>query len=442
MNSEFNDMEHMFQEGLQNYEVTPPAHVWANIQKQKRRGLLFYRFRIVALLLVLSMVGASSYYFISKTDTTSLVTTNNNDAVNPSDNSANEIESFKNNDAAETESEKSLKNSSTTANTNTNTSTGNFKPVISKKSTGANSKKLDKNSDKTNETYITEFDWSNLPYDLKSKTAVKLRYLIYPSLMQYVYTTKRIPKKYHTAKKDNDIEGLGYKYSFEIVGGPSYAFRKVSGDGASLRNESENANLTLQTGVKVNYHINPRWSVQTGLIGENRNEKVKYNRTEIQDKLTETPHQVTIFHPVLPPRTITVIDSAYSKENVTYKFNSTNKYTNLSIPVVIGYNFSLGKLQYRVSAGSLFTVFSKNTATNLVRNGNTIDMVTYKESPKIKTSVYSAVALQYPLNPNCIAITELSYYTNITNRLSSDAILRQRNYGINLSVGAQFKINK
>jgi hypothetical protein len=440
MNSEFNDMERMFQEGLQNYEVTPPAHVWANIQKQKRRGLLFYRYRIAALLLVLSMVGASSYYFMSKTDTTSLVTTYNNDAVNPSENSANNMESFKNNEATETESEKSLTNSS--ASTNTASTTENYKPATSKKSTGGNTKEIEKNSDNNEETSITEFDWSNLPYGLKSKTAVKLRYLIYPSLTQYVYTTKRIPKKYLTAKKDNDVEGLGYKYSFEIVGGPSYAFRKVSGDEATLRNESENANLTLQTGVKVNYHINPRWSVQTGLIGENRNEKVKYNRTEIQDKLTETPHQVTIFHPVLPPRTITVIDSVYSKENITFKFNSTNKYTNLSIPVVIGYNFSLGKLQYRVSAGSLFTIFSKNTATNLVRNGNTIDMVTYKESPKIKTSVYSAVALNYPLNPSCIAITELSYYTNITNRLNSDAILRQRNYGINLSVGAQFKINK
>jgi tetrahydromethanopterin S-methyltransferase subunit B len=440
MNSEFNDMERMFQEGLQNYEVTPPAHVWANIQKQKRRGLLFYKFRIAALLLALSMVGASSYYFMSKTDSSSVTTTYKNDVVNPSDNSANNTESFKNMEATETTGKKSLTNSS--ASTNPISTVKNYKSVTSKKSTGGNTRKIEKNSDKNEETSISEFDWNNLPYNLKSKNAVKLRYLIYPSLMQYVYTTKRIPKKYLTVKKDNDIEGFGYKYSFEIVGGPSYAFRMVSGDGASLRNESENANLTLQTGVKVNYHINPRWSVQTGLIGENRNEKIKYNRTEIQDKLTETRHQVTIFHPVLPPRTITVIDSVYSKENATYKFNSTNKYTNLSIPVVVGYNFSLGKLQYRVSAGSLFTVFSKNTATNLVRNGNTIDMVTYKESPKIKTSVYSAIALNYPLNPNCIAITELSYYTNITNRLGSDAVFRQRNYGINLSVGAQFKINK
>ena len=96
MNSEFNDMERMFQEGLQNYEVTPPAHVWANIQKQKRRGLLFYKFRIAALLLALSMVGASSYYFMSKTDSSSVTTTYKNDVVNPSDNSANNTESFKN----------------------------------------------------------------------------------------------------------------------------------------------------------------------------------------------------------------------------------------------------------------------------------------------------------------------------------------------------------
>ena len=74
--------------------------------------------------------------------------------------------------------------------------------------------------------------------------------------------------------------------------------------------------------------------------------------------------------------------------------------------------------------------------------GNDINLVKYQESAKIKTSIYSAIALQYPLNPNCIAITEISYYTNISNRLNNDAIVRQRNFGINLSVGARYNLTK
>ena len=67
MSTEFNDMERMFAEGLQNYEVTPPAHVWANIKKGKRRGFFYYfannKLKVAALLLLLIMAGSAGYYF-------------------------------------------------------------------------------------------------------------------------------------------------------------------------------------------------------------------------------------------------------------------------------------------------------------------------------------------------------------------------------------------
>jgi hypothetical protein len=260
--------------------------------------------------------------------------------------------------------------------------------------------------------------------------------------MRFVYTSKRLGKKYITPKEENDEPKLVSKFSMEIGGGASYAYRTLSGDGKMLRNESEKANVGLLTAVKINYHINTKWSVQSGLTIENRNEAINYNQTELKDKLTETSRQVTVFHPVLPPRTITVIDSSYSKEKVNYKFNTTNKYQTLNIPLVLGYNFTIGKLQYRISAGPVFNVYSMNTANNLVRINDNIELVPYKESAKIKSSAYTAFALQYPLNQNYAWITEISYYTNFSNRLNSDATLSQKNSGFNLFTGIKFNISK
>jgi len=433
MNQEFNDMERMFQEGLQNYEVTPPAHVWNNIQKQKRRGLLFYRFKIASIILLLCLTGAGTYYFMN--------TTYNQET--------NVINTFENKELDNKNNEVSVETINKSIKSNTNdiiASTSKSKLVLKGNKTQIykhNSKSITKKDIATDlKDNSNPISADDLSMTMDYKNEIKLKYQIYPSLMQYVYSTKRIPKKYLTPKKEKESEKLGYKYSIEMVGGPSYAYRKLSGQGSQLRDESEQANLTVQTGLKLNYHINPTWSIQSGLSWESRNEKVKYNQTELQRKLTQTPHQVTVFHPVLPPRSITVIDSTYSNENVNFKFNNANKYTTINIPVVLGYTFTLGKLQYRVSAGSLFNIYSINSANNLVRNGNTIDLVKYKESPKIKTSIYTAVALQYPLNTNCMAITELSYYTNVTNRMSADTLLRQRNYGLNLSVGAKISLRK
>lgn len=427
----------MFQEGLQNFEETPPAHVWSNIQKKKRKGLFFYRWKIASAILLLSMAVVSAYYFTNNTDET--ITSVNTPA---SDNNTIIEGNLRNRNT-----ENLVISESATSNENLNISNSTSRIEVSKakKNTLSNSVKTKQEVEITEDVISHEnsnYDFENLPFIMASKHIVKLRYLIYPSLMQYVYTTKRLGKKHIAKNKDKEEVGLGYKYSIEMVGGPSFAFRSLSGQGSELRNESEKANLSLQTGLKVNYHVNPRWSVQSGLTWENRNEKVNYNRSEIHDKLTQTPRQVNVFHPVLPPQIIKVIDSTYSKETVNYKFNTTNHYSTFNIPVVLGYTFGLGKFQYRVSAGSLFNIASKNIATVIVREGNDINLVKYQESAKIKTSIYSAIALQYPLNPNCIAITEISYYTNISNRLNNDAIVRQRNFGINLSVGARYNLTK
>ena len=441
MSSEFNNMEHMFADGLRDYEVTPPAHIWGNIQKRKRKGLLYYSWRIAAALLLLFMAGGTAYYFATKNNeagNTIVVTKTAKASSKNEESKVVEEKTMKDKNPDISKSVKSNDNSSSTPEYSTPKSTAG---KIKKQDIQLEIAKPENEipAEETNVYYIED-----LLLNIGSKDDIQFRYLIYPSLMQYVYTSKRLFKKYYTPKTKEDDEKLGYKYSVELpLMGASYAFRKLSGDGSLLRNESENALFSLQTGIKLNYHFNSKWSVQTGLIVENRNEKIKYDRTEIQDKLTQTARYVTVYHPVLPPKTIEVIDSSYSKENVNYKFNSTNKYTTLSIPVVFGYNFSLGgKAIYRLSAGTLFNIYSMNSANNLVRTGDKIELVPYRESSKIKTSVYTAVAFIYPVSNQYELFSELSCYNNLSNRLNSDAAIRQRNYGFNLSGGLKINILK
>ncbi|MFM9946181.1 MAG: hypothetical protein ACKVQB_13205, partial [Bacteroidia bacterium] len=385
MSSEFNDMERMFADSLRDYEVTPPAHVWSNIQKRKRKGLLFYKWRIASSLLLLCLAGTSAYYFINennkKLNDSKISKTAKNNTISSLDNPPKKGSPNQEDYVSQQPTNTNLENS--TSFDNANIITKSTPPALSKH---ASIGETTKNNDPVIEN--TVFDTKDLVFRIAAKNNIRLKYIIYPSLMQFVYTSKKLGKRIVTPKKPIEDDELGYKFSIEFGGGPSYAFRKLSGNGVLLRNESEKALLGLQTGIKVNYHINSKWSIQTGLTLENRNEKIKYNRIEIKEKLTETPRQVTIFHPVLPPRTITVVDSNYSEENIEYKFNTTNKYQIVSIPTVLGYNFGVGKLQYRVSAGALFNIYSMNSAFNLVKNGEKIELIPYTESTKIKTSVF------------------------------------------------------
>ena len=459
MSLENNDMERMFAEGLRDYEVVPPEHVWTNIQKRKRKGLLFFKWKLAAAVLLLFLAGVSSYKLtrnhknqtIIQTENRHISTDNTNESLTSS---AKESNTKSDPSVSDSDSEmptksgtklditgkdngsivlaKKASNPSITPKTNKKSTSGELGSETEQESTEPLIAEVN------NSVYLTE----PIPAML-SKDHVKLRYMIYPSLIRYVYTSKRLFKKYYNpTKKTGETIGLGYQFSVEFLGGPSYAFRNVKGESSLLRNESEKASLSVQTGVKLNYHFNPTWSVQSGLIIENRNERINYQTTEIQTKLIQTPHQVTVFHPVLPPRTITIIDSSYTDEEVKFNFNTTNKYSTFHIPLVLGYNFTLGRLEYRISAGSLLNIYSNNSANTLKRDGDNIVLVPYTESKKINASMYSGVAIKLPLNTKIDFVSELSYYSNMANRLKDESDLRQRNYSINLSAGLKFNLIK
>ncbi len=437
MSTELNNFERIMAEKLSHYEEVPPAHIWTNIQKSKRKGLLFQHWKLAASVLLILISVTGTLWYLNQKDSVGGVTTHKNLNASQSANETMKDPSF---------DERNAKSNLNTASAEQETgSMTHIKPI---KPSGLHSKHAFKQKIKTSEPVKKDEpleDYLQNSFErlnMMSRNQTKLSYIIYPSLMQFVYTSKRLGKKYYASIPDDKSQFHTSKWSIEAGGGPNYAFRTLSGPGSEIRNESEKATFGLTTIAKVNYMINPRWSVQTGLTLENRNEKIKYNTTVNEEILTQTSRQVTILHPVLPAKTITVIDSSYSNQNKDYNFSSVNKYQSLNLPVVIGYNFSLGKLKYRASAGALFNILSMNTAYTLNHKDNVPELLAYSESKKINTSLYSAMAILYPLNEHCEGLLELSYYKNLNNRLNSEAILRQRNFGYTLTLGAKYNILK
>ncbi len=437
MNSEFNDLERMFSEGLYNHEVKPSAHVWANIQKQKRRGMLFYKLKLASLMLLIGLVGLTVYYLPYSTPNKSNTNTESYTQTKASNDlkASTQPKVYEKTDLTES----TVIENKATEQTITSIK-GNLPTQKSSPKELANSQFEPNMPISANE--FLAFDTRELEMNMINKNRINLSYLIYPSLTPFVYSTKQISKKYKTNDDKEKDKTIINTYSFEIGVGPNYVTRKLTGSDIALRNESESALVSIQTGFKFNYLFHPKWQIQTGLSLENRAEKIAYDKSEITEYLSITKRQVTIYHPVLQPQIITITDSVNTTETTNYKFNTTNKYTTLSIPIILGYNFGIGKLVYRISAGSLINIYSINKAHNLDRINDKIALTPYQESAKIKSSLVGSAAVYIPLNLNYQVFAELSHFQNLNNRLASEAAYKQKNSGTNLSLGLKINILK
>lgn len=450
MSSEYSNIEKMFSDKLKDMEVMPSEHVWENIKKNKRKGGFFFirnYSKYAAALLLLLGSFATIYYLNTNniddknTNTLPIVANESSNDQSIKDTKSNKLNTNVVENSASTNDENSLSTDITVESKNSYAAKNNTPRKNSSVSKKGNFNSSENNSIEPNSINSSSETNEFLSLNILSRSYLKLKYLIYPNLSPFVYSSKLLKKRYLNKninpKYDDKTQS---KFSIEILGGPSYASRRLSGAGSELRNESEKATMSLQTAIKVNYNFKPSWSLQTGVILENRNEKISFERSELQDKLLVTPKQVVVYHPVLPPKIITIQDSQFVQQKVDYNFNTTNKYVTISIPLVLGYNFGLGKFEYRISAGALMNLNSIGHASVLERSGDEIILVPYKESTSLKSSVYSAVALRAPLSPTCKALLELSYYNNLSNRLSSESLMKQFNYGFNLSAGISFDL--
>ncbi|MCC6722502.1 MAG: hypothetical protein IT243_09900 [Bacteroidia bacterium] len=440
------DIEKILAEGAQNFEEIPSEQVWLNIKKGKNSKFIFlfnyHKWRIASTIALLAIVSIVVYYFLNTKDQQSVVKENsieNKSFIPLQKNSIPENEDLiiDNKNTGIENAEENISN-----NSNNNNKSGKQSEKILKKNIAKSTERNDKEIISGNENYNSDFKIEII--EIHSKLNPTIKYIDNIVFEKYTPVSKKFKKNYI---KNKEKEQQKYKnskgtYSLEIGGGPSYLYRKLSGGNYLLRNESEKPLISFQTNFKVNYHINNSFSIQSGLIVETRNEKLNYNHAELRKKLTQTPKIVTVYHPILPPKNITVIDSTYTNETVKYDFENINKYTSFNIPLILGYNFGNSKQQYRISAGTLVNIFSSNNAKIIEKSGHETVLTSYKEPHKINPSIYSAVAYSKIINNHYSLVFELSYYKNLFNRFDSESITKQINSGINFTSAIKYNIIK
>ena len=436
-----NDINKILEQGAKNIEVTPPEQVWQNIKKSKNSRYVFfiryYKWRIASLIALLALFTSGLYFVLNSKNTNKSLSTGktentdiniSNDFAMPENTNSEDL----NNKTNEKENSDLIVDSK-------------FNKHSSNKNTRKSSKKSTENLISLNEDTKSEENIVNISkYDVFSfniKLLQMFKYSIYPKFEEYKPVSQKPNKTFAKNREKENERKLGKgSYSLEFGGGPSYIYRTLSGGNYLLRNESEKPMISFQTNIKFNYHINNAFSIQTGLIIETRNEKLNYNHTELVENLIETPRIVTVYHPILPPKNITIIDSMYSKQEVKYDFENINKYTSFNLPILFAYNFGNVKQQYRFAAGTLLNIYSSNNAKIIERKGNETVLATYKEPNKINPSIYSAIAYNKIINTQYSIVFEFSYYKNFLNRLSNENQTIQRNAGFNFTTALKYNI--
>lgn len=436
-----NDINKILEQGAKNIEVMPPEQVWQNIKKGKNSRYVFfiryYKWRIASLITLFALFTSGLYFVLNSKNTNKTLSTSN---IENSDNNISQKFAMPDN------SNSVDMNGETTENENADLNAENKnKKIYSHKNDFNSGKKSSEISINVNEDNKSDKNTENIrKYDILNfnKRLIRMfKYSIFPKFEEYKTVKLKSNKTFaKNREKENEKKHRKGTYSLEFGGGPSYIYRNLSGGNYLLRNESEKPMISFQTNIKFNYHINNAFSIQTGLIIETRNEKLNYNHTELRKKLVQTPRTVTVYHPILPPKNVTIIDSSYSKEEVKYDFENINKYTSFNLPILFAYNFGNAKQQYRIAAGTLLNIYSSNNAKIIERNGNETILTTYKEPAKINPSIYSAIAYNKIISTHYSVVFELSYYKNILNRFSSENQIVQRNAGFNFATALKYNI--
>ena len=78
MSTELNNFERIMAEKLSHYEEVPPAHIWTNIQKSKRKGLLFQHWKLAASVLLILISVTGTLWYLNQKDSVGGVTTHKN----------------------------------------------------------------------------------------------------------------------------------------------------------------------------------------------------------------------------------------------------------------------------------------------------------------------------------------------------------------------------
>ena len=213
--------------------------------------------------------------------------------------------------------------------------------------------------------------------------------------------------------------------------------------------------ISLPLDLRVNYNLNNKFSLSTGINTASLGEKIDYydvheNYMVYDSNFIDTVCNIGTFHVPYYDINTNQMDTAfyslmmdtsywvnesYEEESVN-NYNVQNRYTYLNIPFMIGYQFKINKINIGLRAGGAVG-FRINNSNGMYYNSNIQGLHSFKAKKTIYNIVTTA-SLGYQFK-NIEMFIEPRYWFNLTNSiLKSD--IDHKYHVLGLNIGVSLKI--
>ena len=213
--------------------------------------------------------------------------------------------------------------------------------------------------------------------------------------------------------------------------------------------------ISLLLDLRVNYNLNNKFSLSTGISTASLGEKIDYNDIHenymvYDSNFIDTVCNIGTFHVPYYDINTNQMDTAiyslmmdtsywvnesYEEESVN-NYNVQNRYTYLNIPLMIGYQFKINKINIGLRAGGAVG-FRINNNNGMYYNSNIQGLHSFKAKKTIYNIVTTA-SFGYQFK-NIEMFIEPRYWLNLTNSiLKSD--IDHKYHVLGLNIGVSLKI--
>ena len=213
--------------------------------------------------------------------------------------------------------------------------------------------------------------------------------------------------------------------------------------------------ISLPLDLRVNYNLNNKFSLSSGINTASLGEKIDYNDVHenymvYDSNFIDTVCNIGTFHVPYYDINTNQMDTAiyslmmdtsywvnesYEEESVN-NYNVQNRYTYLNIPFMIGYQFKINNINIGLRAGGAVG-FRINNSNGMYYNSNIQGLHSFKAKKTIYNIVTTA-SLGYQFK-NIEMFIEPRYWFNLTNSiLKSD--IDHKYHVLGLNIGVSLKI--
>ena len=213
--------------------------------------------------------------------------------------------------------------------------------------------------------------------------------------------------------------------------------------------------ISLPLDLMVNYNLNNKFSLSSGINTASLGEKIDYNDVHenymvYDSNFIDTVCNIGTFHVPYYDINTNQMDTAfyslmmdtsywvnesYEEESVN-NYNVQNRYTYLNIPFMIGYQFKINKINIGLRAGGAVG-FRINNSNGMYYNSNIQGLHSFKAKKTIYNIVTTA-SLGYQFK-NIEMFIEPRYWFNLSNSiLKSD--IDHKYHVLGLNIGVSLKI--